>query len=58
MNLSEHVAAMGDPADALKSPEALEEYLVRYFTDGEIHLSEQDVVKILRFAQDDSYKVN
>ena len=56
MNLSEHVAAMGDPADALKSPEALEEYLVRYFTDGEIHLSEQDVVKILRFAQDDSYK--
>ena len=56
MNLSEYVSAMQDPADALKSPEALEEYLVRYFTNGEIHLSEQDVVKILRFAQDDSYK--
>ena len=56
MNLSEYVSAMQDPAEALKSPEALEEYLVRYFTNGEIHLSEQDVVKILRFAQDDSYK--
>jgi hypothetical protein len=56
LNLSEYVASMTDPGEALKSPEALEEYLVRYFTDGEIHLSEQDVVKILRFAQDDSYK--
>jgi lipoyltransferase/lipoate-protein ligase len=56
MNLSEYVSAMQDPAPELKSPESLEEYLVRYFTDGEIHLSEQDVVKILRFAQDDSYK--
>ena len=55
MNLSEYVAAMPDPAQALRSPEALEEYLVRYFTDGEVHLSERDVVKILRFAQDDSY---
>ena len=56
MNLSEYVALMPDPDDALKSPEALEEYLVGYFTDGEVHLSEQDVEKILRFAQDDSYK--
>ena len=55
MNLSEYVAAMPDPAPELRSPEALEEYLVRYFTDGEVHLSELDVVKILRFAQDDSY---
>ena len=55
MNLSEYVAAMPDPAPELRSPEALEEYLVRYFTDGEVHLSEGDVVKILRFAQDDSY---
>ena len=55
MNLSEYVALMPDPDDALKSPEALEEYLVGYFTDGEVHLSEQDVEKILRFAQDDSY---
>ena len=58
MNLSEYVSAMQDTAPELKSPEALEEYLVQYFTDGEIRLSEQDVVKILRFAQDDSYKVN
>ena len=55
MNLSDYVAAMPDPAPELRSPEALEEYLVRYFTDGEVHLSEEDVVKILRFAQDDSY---
>ena len=56
MNLSDYVAAMPDPAPELRSPEALEEYLVRYFTDGEVHLSELDVEKILRFAQDDSYK--
>jgi lipoyltransferase/lipoate-protein ligase len=53
MNLSEYVAGMPEPAEALKSPEALEEYLVGYFTEGEIRLGEQDVVKILRFAQDD-----
>jgi lipoic acid synthetase/lipoate-protein ligase A len=56
MNLSEYVAGMPELAEALKSPEALEEYLVGYFTEGEIRLGEQDVVKILRFAQDDSYK--
>ena len=46
MNLSEYVALMTDPDDALKSPEALEEYLVGYFTDGEIRLNENDVEKI------------
>ena len=46
MNLSEYVALMTEPDDALKSPEALEEYLVGYFTDGEIHLNEDDVEKI------------
>ena len=46
MNLSEYVALMTEPDDALKSPEALEEYLVGYFTDGEIHLNENDVEKI------------
>lgn len=46
MNLSDYVAAMPDPAPELRSPEALEEYLVRYFTDGEVHLSEEDVEKI------------
>lgn len=46
MNLSEYVALMTDPDDALKSPEALEKYLVGYFTDGEIQLNEDDVEKI------------
>ena len=46
MNLSEYVDSMPEPAEALKSPETLEEYLVGYFTDGEVHLSEQDVEKI------------
>ena len=48
MNLSEYVALMTDPDDALKSPEALEKYLVRYFTDGEIHLDENDLGVIAR----------
>ena len=48
MNHSEYVAAMADPSDALKSPEALEKYLVGYFTDGEIHLDENDLGVIAR----------
>ena len=46
MNLSEYVALMTESDDALKSPEALEEYLVGYFTDGEIVLNENDLEKI------------
>jgi lipoate-protein ligase A len=46
MNLTEYVAAMAEPSDALKSPEALEEYLVGYFTDEEVRLDENDVEKI------------
>ena len=48
MNLSEYVALMTEPDDALKSPEALEKYLVGYFTDGEIHLDENDLGVIAR----------
>ena len=48
INLSEYVALMTEPDDALKSPESLEEYLVRYFTDGEIHLDENDLGVIAR----------
>ena len=48
LNLSEYVATMDNPADALKSPEALERYLVEYFTDGEIHLDENDLDVIAR----------
>ena len=50
LNLSEYIALMTDPDDALKSPEALEEYLVRYFTDGEIALDENDLHVIARSA--------
>ena len=50
LNLSEYIALMTDPDDALKSPEALEEYLVRYFTDGEIVLNENDLHVIARSA--------
>ena len=46
MNLSEYVALMTESDDALKSSEALEEYLVGYFTDGEIVLNENDLEKI------------
>ena len=46
LNLLEYVSSMTDPADALRSPEALEEYLVGYFTDGEIVLNENDIEKI------------
>ena len=50
MNLSEYVSAMLDPAPELKSPEALEEYLVRYFTDGEIRMGVDDLNVIARSA--------
>ena len=50
MNLSEYVSSMQDPAPELKSPESLEEYLVRYFTDGEIRLGVDDLNVIARSA--------
>ena len=46
VNLSEYVQSMADPAAELMSPEALETYLVNRFTDGEILLTEEDVIKI------------
>ena len=46
MNLSEYVHDMAEPAAELMSPEALETYLVNFFTDGEIFLSESDLEKI------------
>ena len=36
---------------ALKSVEALEKYIVEYFTEGEIHLSVEDVEHIEKMAQ-------
>ena len=46
MNLEEYVHGMEAPASELMTPEALERYLVKYFTDGEILLTEADVEKI------------
>ena len=46
MNLSEYVHDMAELAAELMSPEALETYLVNFFTDGEIFLSESDLEKI------------
>ena len=46
MNLSEYVHDMAEPAAELMSPEALETYLVNFFTDGEILLSESDLERI------------
>ena len=46
MNLSEYVSQMSEPAAELLSPEALERYLVKYFTDGEIFLTGADVENI------------
>ena len=43
LNLAEYVASMTDPDPALKSPEALEEYLVAYFTDDASCLTEEDL---------------
>ena len=48
MNLSEYVALMTEPDDALKSPEALVKYLVGYFTDGDILRDENDLGVIAR----------
>ena len=46
MNLSEYVGQMEHPAEELRSPEALERYLIEYFTDEEVVLTESDVEKI------------
>ena len=48
LNLAEYVASMTDPDPALTSPESLEEYLVAYFTDDAICLTEEDLHVIAR----------
>ena len=50
MNLSDCL----DPS-VIGSVEELEEYLVRYFTDETVVLTDEQVGEILRSAQDDSY---
>lgn len=46
MNLSEYVGQMEHSAEELRSPEALERYLIEYFTDEEVVLTESEVEKI------------
>ena len=46
MNLSEYVGMMERPAEELRTPEALERYLIEYFTDDEVVLTESEVEKI------------
>ena len=46
MNLSEYVDLMSHPPEELRSPEALEKYLIEYFTDEELVLTESQVEKI------------
>lgn len=48
VNISELVDGMDAPHEALLSVEALEKYLVRYFTEGEIVLGEDDVLEIYK----------
>ena len=47
VNISELVEAMDQPHEALRSVEALEKYLVDYFTEGSIALGEDDVMNII-----------
>ena len=47
VNISELVEAMDKPHEALRSVEALEKYLVDYFTDDRIVLGEDDVMNII-----------
>lgn len=49
-NISDIVPHLERPHEALKSPEALEEYLTGYFTDGEIILKDSDVEEIEKMA--------
>ena len=51
MNVAEIVSQMPEPHDALKSVEALEKYIVEYFTEGEIKLSVEDIEQIEKMAE-------
>jgi lipoic acid synthetase/lipoate-protein ligase A len=49
-NISDIVLHLDRPNEAMKSVEAMEEYLIGYFTDGEILLKTSDVEKIEKMA--------
>ena len=46
MNLADIVSQLPEPHDALKSVEALESFIVEYFTNDEICLTDDDVLEI------------
>ena len=50
VNVAEIVSQMSCPHEALRSVEALEKYIVDYFTEGEVLLSTDDVVAIEEIA--------
>lgn len=52
MNIAEYVSSLVEPHQALCSPEGLEQFLVDRFTDGEIKLTQADVRRILRMAEE------
>ena len=51
VNLAEIVSQMSGPHDALRAVEALENYIVGYFTKGEIQLSAEDVEEIEKMSE-------
>lgn len=51
LNVAEIVSQMPEPHDALKSVEALEKYIVEYFTEGEIKLSVEEIEQIEKMAE-------
>ena len=50
VNVAEIVSQMRCPHEALRSVEALEKYIVDYFTEGEVRLDEDDVRRIEEIA--------
>lgn len=55
MNVADMVSQLPEPHDALKSVEALESFIVEYFTNDEICLTDEDISKIEELSE--QYKI-
>lgn len=55
MNVADIVSQLPEPHDALKSVEALESFIVEYFTNDEICLTDDDISKIEELSE--QYKI-
>lgn len=55
MNVADIVSQLHEPHDALKSVEALESFIVEYFTNDEICLTDEDISKIEELSE--QYKI-